>query len=96
MLLASRQQVLAFFRSVIQWSELRKILLASAMGTWLGIWLSQVAFKESPVGIAQTLLSTSPLFAIPLVRIIEGHKASGLAIAGTMVAIVGIAMAVWQ
>ena len=95
LLLASRRQVLAFFRSVIQWSELRKILLASAIGTWLGIWLSQVAFKESPVGIAQTLLSTSPLFAIPLVRIIEGHKASGLAIAGTMVAIVGIAIAVW-
>ena len=96
LLLASRQRVRDFFKNLSKWKELRKLLLASALGTWLGTWLSQVAFKESSVGIAQTLLSTSPLFAIPLVRIIQGHKASALAITGTLVAIIGIALAVWR
>lgn len=95
LILALRRKIQEFFKGVVQWKELRKILLASAIGTWLGIWLSQVAFKETQVGIAQTLLSTSPLFAIPLVRIIQGHKASALAVAGTLVAVLGIALAVW-
>ena len=95
LILALRRKTQEFFRAFLKWEELRKILLASAIGTWLGIWLSQVAFKETQVGIAQTLLSTSPLFAIPLVRIIQGHKASALAIAGTLVAVIGIALAVW-
>jgi drug/metabolite transporter (DMT)-like permease len=66
------------------------ILPATITGTWLGIWLSQIAFKESPVAIAQTLLATCPLFAIPLVWYLYGHRATWYSIVGSAVALVGI------
>ncbi len=75
--------------------SLRILLLATAIGTWLGIWLSQLAFKEaSSVALAQTLLATSPLFAIPIVRWYYGHRISALSVIGTLIAVAGIALTV--
>ena len=74
----------------IKKSNLKLILPATAMGTWLGIWLSQVAFQNSNVAIAQTLLSTCPLFAIPIVVFYYKQKVTALSIAGTLIAIIGI------
>ena len=73
---------------------LRRFLPAVLMGTWLGIWLSQVAFKHATVSVAITLLATTPLFAIPLVRIFYGHRVSGVAVVGTVLAIVGVYLVV--
>jgi drug/metabolite transporter (DMT)-like permease len=80
-------------RLIIQRDNLRLLLPASALGTWLGIWCSQIGFYYSSVAIATMLMSTSPLFAIPLVRIFDGHPVSYRAIAGTLLAIAGIATA---
>ncbi len=96
LIITAQRKAGELFKSLSDWKLSRKVLLASILGTWLGIWLSQVAIKETEVGIAQTLLATSPLFAIPLVRIIEGHKPSWLAIAGTLLAVFGIALTVWN
>ncbi len=72
-----------------------KVLLqagaATLMGTYLGIWLQQTAFKFSPAGITQTLSSTSPLFVLPIATLI-GEKLSLRAIFGALLAMVGIAM----
>ena len=73
---------------------LRRFVPAVIVGTWLGIWLSQVAFKHTSVSIAITLLATTPLFAIPLVRIFYGHRVSGVAVVGTVLAIVGVYLVV--
>ena len=43
-----------------------QVLSATFVGTYLATWLQQVSFKLSLVGIAQTLSTTSPLFAIPI------------------------------
>lgn len=64
---------------------------ASFCGTYLGIWLQQTAIKLTPAGIASTLLQTSPLFVIPLAVGI-GEKLSWRAIAGVIIAIVGIGL----
>ena len=60
------------------------------MGTWLGIWLSQIAFNKAPLAIALTLMATSPLFAIPLVHYLFGHHVTRVAILGSIIAVVGV------
>lgn len=64
---------------------------AAFCGTYLGIWLQQTAIKLTAAGIASTLLQTSPLFVIPLTMWM-GEKVSWRAIAGVIIAIVGIAL----
>nr|WP_155752844.1 DMT family transporter [Scytonema sp. UIC 10036] len=66
-------------------------IFASFCGTFLGIWLQQTAVKFTAVGIATTLMQTSPLFVIPLSRCL-GERVSLRAIAGALVAIVGIGL----
>ncbi|MDI9638650.1 DMT family transporter [Geitlerinema splendidum] len=70
-------------------SLLGTIALTAFFSTFLGIWLQQTAFKYAKVGVAQSLLATSPLFAIPLARF-SGERVSLRAILGAAIAIVGI------
>ena len=72
--------------------HLRYIVPATALGTWLGIWLSLVAFSGNDIAIAQTLMSTCPLFAIPVMWILHRHRINRLAFFGTVVAFFGIWM----
>ena len=82
-------------QQVFQKDVIKYLIPATALGTWLGIWLSQIAFKQaSEVAIAQTLMATCPLFAIPIVIFVYRHNVSLLAWLGTLVAIVGIFLAV--
>ncbi|PAX60770.1 DMT family transporter [Brunnivagina elsteri] len=73
----------------------RKVIMATCFaafcGTYLGIWFQQVAIKLTAVGIASTLLQTSPVFILPL-SMWMGEKVSLRAIAGVLVAIAGIAL----
>jgi len=72
--------------------NLMMLIPASALGTWMGIWCSQIGYKHTTVAIATMLTSTSPLIAIPLVRIFDKHKISARAIWGTIIALIGIAV----
>lgn len=67
------------------------IFLAVFMGTYLGVWLQQVAIQFAPVGTAQTLLSTSQLFILPLAAL-RGEKITARAIIGAGIAIAGVAL----
>ncbi len=88
---------LSWRRGRIILSELQstRVILATCFaafcGTYLGIWLQQTAIKFTAVGIALTLLQTSPLFIMPL-AICMGEKVSLRAIAGVGMAIAGIAL----
>ncbi len=64
---------------------------AAFCGTFLGIWLQQIAIKFTAAGIASTLLQTSPVFVLPL-AMWTGEKVSLRAIAGVGIAIAGIAL----
>lgn len=67
------------------------ITVTAFASTYLGIWLQQTAFKFAPVGIAQTLLATSPLFVLPVVFIL-GEKISYRAVIGAVIALLGVSL----
>jgi drug/metabolite transporter (DMT)-like permease len=77
-------------RSTQRWGWL---ILAAFLGTYCGLGLQQTALKLAPAGIAQTLLSTSPLFALPLAMVL-GEKVSARAVSGALLAVVGVALLV--
>lgn len=66
--------------------------VALLLGTVGGIWLMQIAIKQSgQIGVATTLLSTSPLFVLPIVAML-GERISKRAVIGALITIIGIAM----
>jgi drug/metabolite transporter (DMT)-like permease len=67
------------------------ILLGSFFGTYLAMWLQQTSIKFAPVGIAQTLASTSPLFVLPLAAW-AGDRISGRSLGGVAIVLLGVAM----
>lgn len=66
------------------------LTLTGFASTYLGIWLQQLSLKYAPVGIAQALSATSPLFVIPIAILALQERVSWQAIAGAIVAIGGI------
>lgn len=70
---------------------MRLILLSSFIGAYICLWLQQIAIENAPAGIAQTMLSTSPIFILPMMAI-RGEKVSLRAAAGAAVAIFGITL----
>jgi drug/metabolite transporter (DMT)-like permease len=76
------------------WPKLLLIIaIASFFSAFLGLWLQQIALKYSPTGIAQTLGATSPLFVLPMAKVL-GEKLSGRSILGAVVALIGVAILV--
>jgi drug/metabolite transporter (DMT)-like permease len=57
-----------------------------------GFWLSIVALKHIDAAIAGTLGSTSPLFILPLSRILMKEKLSFRTVLGTILAVSGVAL----
>ncbi len=64
----------------------------SIVGPFLGVWLSLVAVQRAQVGIASTLMALPPVFLVPMGWIVFKERFGWQAIAGTLVAIVGVAM----
>jgi len=67
------------------------VVLAIFMGTYLGVWLQQVAIQHAQVGTAQTLLATSQLFILPLAAL-RGERISPRAVIGALIALGGVAL----
>lgn len=91
---ATRRQMGDVWRAMRDSSTMKRLLPATAIGTWLGIWLCQVAYKNCSVSVSTVLLSTTPLFAIPLVRIFYGYPISKRAVLGASIAVVGVYLVV--
>ena len=74
----------------------RRGVLATAAGTvlgpFLGVWMSLYALTRTNTAVASTILATSPVFIILLVRWTHGERASWRAWAGTVVALAGVAV----
>lgn len=69
------------------------VALAAGLGTYLAIYLQQMALKHAATGVAQALTSTSPLFVLPLAAAL-GDRVSLRAVVGAMVALAGIGILV--
>lgn len=67
------------------------LLSAIFFGTFIALWLQQVALKFANPAIAQTLMSTSPLFIL-LISFMKGEAISLKTVLGTLAALVGIAL----
>jgi len=68
-------------------------LLAGAFfGPFVGVWLSLVAARSGNVGVAATIMATTPVLVIPLVMAFEHYRPSTRALLGTAVTIAGVAL----
>ena len=79
-------------RIFCSWRLASRLILATVLGTYLGIWLLVTALQLSPAGVAATLSSLSPIFVLPLVALIQKEPISPRALAGALVAVVGVAI----
>ncbi len=61
-------------------------------GPFMGVWMSLLAVKYIAAGIAATLNSTTPIWLLPLTRILQKEKLSLRIVTGTIVAVGGVAL----
>jgi drug/metabolite transporter (DMT)-like permease len=67
-------------------------VVASFTGPALGVWLSLVAVDRAPVGIATTLMSLTPVFLLPISRVVFGQPITPRALGGTVITALGVAL----
>lgn len=67
------------------------LVIVQFFGTYVAIWMQQLAFQFTKVGIAQTLLATSPLFVLPIAAM-QKEKLSLRSILGVLVSIGGVCL----
>lgn len=75
-------------------SALKTYLPAVIFGPWLGIWMSQIAYKNSYLAVTLTLTCTTPLFVLPMLRFAYGYQITPRAVLGAMVALAGVYLTV--
>ena len=74
-----------------EWTIVR-VASSALVGSYAGIWLAQIALERTPsVGVATALLSTAPVFALPIAHL-AGERITARALFGAVVAVVGIAL----
>ena len=68
------------------------ILGGSIFGPLIGVSFSLLAVQQTEVGIASTLIALTPIFMLPIGAVIFREKFGWQAVAGTLLAITGVAM----
>ena len=68
------------------------LLLASVVGTFFGIWFSNLALFYTSATVATILGATDPLFVLPLAAFLLGEKVPMRAVFGAAVAVAGVAL----
>ncbi len=66
--------------------------VGSVIGPFMGVWLSMVAIKNAPVGIAAVLMSLMPIMILPMSALVYKEKISWRAIFGAIVSFVGVTL----
>jgi len=64
----------------------------TAVGPIWGVWLSLVAIGTAPLGVASTLMALTPIFLLPIARLVFSEPISYRAVFGTIVALSGAAI----
>ena len=67
-------------------------LSGSICGPFLGVWLSLLALNYISTGVAATLNATVPIMVIPIMFIFYREKTSVRALAGAVIAVLGVAL----
>ena len=81
----------AYFAIIKQFRAINPLPLLGAIifGTFLAIWLQQVSIANINPGLTQTLLSTAPLFLIPI-SFLKKQRITVRSVAGALVSLGGI------
>jgi drug/metabolite transporter (DMT)-like permease len=67
-------------------------IVAAITGPFLGVTLSMVAVTYAQAGVAQTLMSLSPVIIIPLVWVLYRQRTSWQGIIGALIAVIGVSI----
>jgi drug/metabolite transporter (DMT)-like permease len=67
-------------------------VVGSILGPFLGITLSMISITYAKVGIASTLMATSPIIMLPMVKYYYKENLSWKSVLGAFIAVGGIAM----
>ena len=73
-------------------AALRLLALAALIGPVIGVSLSLLAVQNTVVGVASVLTSLSPIFMLPISYFYFKERLGWQAIAGTILAVVGVAI----
>ena len=68
------------------------VVAGAFFGPFAGVWLSLAAVRLTDVGVAATLMATTPLLLIPVVALTERYRPTLRAVTGTVLAIAGVAL----
>ncbi len=90
LLICMKRRLTCFKR--IAFVDIRKILIATLLGTNLGVFLQQISFHRLPLGLAVTLLSTSPLLAL-LFAHREGDYPGSAGLVAAAISVLGVGLA---
>ena len=73
-------------------SALGYATVGALLGPFLGVSLALFALQRTSAGVAASLLSTSPIFIIPLAARLEGERVGVRGLLGAVVAVAGVAL----
>ncbi len=68
------------------------LVVGALLGPFGGIWLSMVALKFVPSGIASTLFATMPVLILPMVAIAYRERITWRAALGAVITVIGVAV----
>ncbi|WP_200374263.1 DMT family transporter [Thiocystis violacea] len=72
------------------WRVAARFCLIASFVTFGGFFLSLLAMKLTPLAIANTLLSTEPLFVLLIMALFYGESPSARRLAGSLIGVLGI------
>ena len=73
---------------------MRRMVPATFLGTYIALILMMVGVALAPATVAAVLLATSPIFGLVIEAIADRKRPTFLAVLGTIVAVVGVAILV--
>ena len=73
-------------------AALRNLAIAGLIGPVIGVSLSLLAVQNTAVAVASVLTSLSPIFMLPIAHFLFKERLGWQAIAGTLLAMIGVAV----
>jgi drug/metabolite transporter (DMT)-like permease len=75
-------------------ASMRRMIPATLMGTYLALLLMMAGVAMAPATVAAVLLATSPIFSLVIVAVADRRLPTLLAVIGTLIAVIGVAILV--
>jgi drug/metabolite transporter (DMT)-like permease len=93
---AARGQIRATVAAWRDTQAFRALIAGATSGPFLGIWFSLIAVQNARLGIASTLMALPPVLLIPIEYLVYRRPVSARSVIGTLIAMVGVTILIWQ